>query len=150
MSPELFCCASVEDIQPPQYVLRFWTRIITFQPQVSAFCPAPSSQLPISSAPLVCQWSGLTDRLCCFGYWAGQCLSHFPFPWLVWVHSVPDRELWKIRKGIYFPLTAQKHWWASWTHWCLRRVSYPSSLLTLCLFSCHLAQYLNSTGLRAN
>lgn len=85
-----------------------------FQPQVSAFVQHQRLNCPISPAPLVCQWSWLRSGNCAaLGIELDNAWVTFPFPWLVWVHSVPDRELWKIRKGIYFPLTAQKHWWAS-------------------------------------
>ena len=85
-----------------------------FQPQVSAFVQHRHLNCPISSTPLVCQWSGLhSGNYVALGIELDNAWVTFPFPWLVWVHSVPDRELWKIRKGIHFLLTAQKHWRAS-------------------------------------
>lgn len=81
-----------------------------FQPHVTAFVQHRHLNCPISSTPLVCQWSGPhSGNYAALGIELDNAWVTFPFPWLLRVHSVPERELWKIRKGIHFPLTAQEH-----------------------------------------
>lgn len=72
--------------------------------------PALSSQLPHLYEPLHLP---VTQAPCgnyaALGIKLDSTWVPFPFPWPVRVHLLPEIVLWKIRKGIHFPLTAHKH-----------------------------------------